>query len=87
MLNTAVACIYPEQGPPPVLANSPARNTMLQPRMLLRTVWQYLREVSGENDYARYRARSLAQQQRPLTPEAFYLQRLKDKYSRINRCC
>lgn len=54
---------------------------------LVRTVWRYLREVTGENDYPRYRARILAQGGAPLAPEAFYLDQLRRKYSRISRCC
>lgn len=53
----------------------------------LRTLWQYLREVSGENDYARYQARALADGRPLLTPAEFYVARQKHKYSRINRCC
>ncbi len=56
-------------------------------RDLIRTAWQYLREVSGENDYLRHRAHVLAQGGTPLAPEAFYLDQLQRKYSRINRCC
>jgi uncharacterized short protein YbdD (DUF466 family) len=54
---------------------------------LLRIVWQYLREASGENDYARYRARALSRDAEPMTPGEFYLRQLRQKYSRINRCC
>ena len=60
---------------------------MIHVRNLMRTVWRYLREVSGENDYLRYRARVLAQGGSPLAPEAFYLDQLQRKYSRISRCC
>ena len=56
-------------------------------RAALKTLWQYLREVSGENDYARYKARALADGRPPLTPAEFYVARQKHKYSRINRCC
>jgi hypothetical protein len=54
---------------------------------LIRTAWQYLRTVSGEEDYGRYRARVIAQGGIPLAPDAFYLGQLDQKYSRINRCC
>jgi uncharacterized short protein YbdD (DUF466 family) len=53
----------------------------------LKTFWQYLREVSGENDYARYQARALAQGRSPMTPAEFYVARQQHKYSRITRCC
>jgi hypothetical protein len=54
---------------------------------LIRTAWQYLREVSGEEDYRRYRARVIAQGGVPIAPDAFYLFQLREKYSRINSCC
>ncbi len=54
---------------------------------LIRTAWQYFREVSGEDDYARYRARVIAQGGVPLAPDAFYLCQLRRKYSRLSRCC
>jgi hypothetical protein len=54
---------------------------------LIRTVWQYLREVSGEEDYPRYLARVMSRGEVPQAPDAFYLERLREKYSRINRCC
>jgi putative selenoprotein len=54
---------------------------------IFRAAWNYLREASGENDYARYRARALAQEGPVMTEEAFYLWQLHRKYSRINRCC
>jgi hypothetical protein len=54
---------------------------------LIGTAWQYLREIVGEEDYPRYRAGMIAQGGVPLAPRAFYLTRLREKYSRINRCC
>ena len=60
---------------------------MMKLRQLFRTLWAYLREVSGENDYARYQARARARGERPLSPEAFYLEKLRRNYSRPNRCC
>ncbi|HXH50148.1 MAG TPA: CstA-like transporter-associated (seleno)protein [Terriglobia bacterium] len=54
---------------------------------LLKTLWTYLREVSGENDYARYRGRVAAEGGDPVTRQEFYDQRLQEKYSRPNRCC
>jgi len=58
--------------------------TLLQ---LLKTVWHWIREATGENDYQRYRARALARGESPLLPSAFYASRLERKYSRPNRCC
>ena len=60
---------------------------MTELRHLLRTVWEYLREVSGENDYARYRSRALAENAEPMSPGEFYISKLRRKYSRISRCC
>lgn len=54
---------------------------------LLKSFWNYLREVSGENDYARYRLRMSAEGRRALSKREFYDQRQREKYSRPNRCC
>jgi uncharacterized short protein YbdD (DUF466 family) len=54
---------------------------------LLRAIWNYLREVSGENDYARYRVRVAAEGGNPVSRREFYDQRQQEKYSRPNRCC
>ena len=54
---------------------------------LIRTAWRYLREIIGEEDYPRYRAKVIAQGEVPLAPDAFYIVQLRRKYSRINRCC
>ena len=55
--------------------------------VVLRTLWEHLREASGENDYARYRSHVLGLGQEPLTLQAFYLTRCEHKYSRPSRCC
>jgi len=60
---------------------------MAQLGRLLREIWAFLREVSGENDYDRYRARALAQGEPLLSPEDFYLDKLRRTYSRPHRCC
>lgn len=54
---------------------------------ILRSLWEYLREVSGENDYARYRQRVIKQGGQPLSRQAFYLKQQEDKNSRPTRCC
>jgi uncharacterized short protein YbdD (DUF466 family) len=54
---------------------------------LLKAFWNYLREVSGENDYARYRSRLAAEGGIPVSRREFYDQRQREKYSRPNRCC
>ena len=53
----------------------------------LHALWGYLREASGENDYARYRSHVLGLGQMPMTLQAFYLTRWEHKYSRPSRCC
>jgi hypothetical protein len=54
---------------------------------LLISVWGFLREACGENDYARYRAHVLARGGKPQPPGDFYLEKLNKKYSTPNRCC
>ena len=54
---------------------------------LLERFWNYLREVSGENDYARYCAHVQSSGGQPVSPRAFYLGQLERKTSRPNRCC
>jgi uncharacterized short protein YbdD (DUF466 family) len=53
----------------------------------LRTLWECLREVAGENDYLRYRNNAVKRGEEPLTPQEFYLRQLQRRYSRINHCC
>ena len=53
----------------------------------LRSLWEYLREASGENDYARYRSHVLAHGEEPMTLQVFYLTRCEHTYSRPSRCC
>jgi uncharacterized short protein YbdD (DUF466 family) len=54
---------------------------------LLKSLWSYLREVSGENDYPRYCARMTAEGCHPVSRREFYDNRQQEKYSRPNRCC
>jgi uncharacterized short protein YbdD (DUF466 family) len=56
-------------------------------RRAIKTIWQFLREACGENDYARYCEAAARRGDRPLSQEAFYLSKLNKKYSRPNRCC
>lgn len=57
---------------------------------LLRNAWRGLREWCGDAAYERY-LRSAARNSEPpqsaLTAEQFYLEQLKSRYSRPNRCC
>ena len=54
---------------------------------LVKGLWNYLREVSGENDYGRYRTRMSAEGRSAMSRREFYDQRQREKYSRPNRCC
>lgn len=49
--------------------------------------WRLLKEVAGENDYARYCRRAGADGAELMTAEQFYVFQLRQKYSHINRCC
>jgi hypothetical protein len=53
----------------------------------LRMLWEFLREVAGENDDLRYRNNTVARGEEPLSAQEFYLQELNRRYSRIYRCC
>jgi len=54
---------------------------------LLEKFWSYLREVSGENDYARYCARVKLRGDEPPSARTFYIEQLERKNSRPTRCC
>jgi uncharacterized short protein YbdD (DUF466 family) len=60
---------------------------MTELRRALRSLWEFVRDASGENDYARYQASVLGRAKPPLTPRDFYAEKLERKYSRPNRCC
>ena len=60
---------------------------MSKVRNKLRMLWEYLREVAGENDYLRYRNNTLARGEAALSPQEFYLRQLQRRYSQINHCC
>ncbi|TAM82621.1 MAG: YbdD/YjiX family protein [Acidobacteria bacterium] len=60
---------------------------MVQISIVLSALWNYIREVSGENDYDRYCARVTADGGNPLGRRDFYEQRQREKYSRLSRCC
>jgi uncharacterized short protein YbdD (DUF466 family) len=60
---------------------------MISVASMVRALWNYLREVSGENDYARYRTRMSAEGRSAVSRREFYNQRQQEKYSRPNRCC
>lgn len=50
----------------------------------LRTAWVLLRQVSGDAAYETYVARARG---RPMSPEAFWLDTLRRRYERPQRCC
>jgi len=51
--------------------------------------WRGLREWCGDAAYDRYLQSHAkhAGHARPVTREEFYLQQLKQRYSRVSRCC
>ena len=55
--------------------------------LVLRSVWEYLREVFGDKAYSRYHDHILAHGGEPMTPQEFYLWRVQHKYSCPARCC
>lgn len=57
--------------------------------IVLRKLWGWLGEASGESAYARYCAHLRVRHPgRPLPSEKeFYISRLAEKYSRPSRCC
>lgn len=61
-------------------------------RSALGRAWWWLRQVSGDAGYENY-LRSLSRSAPgprpcgPLTAEQFYLDQLRRRYSRLNRCC
>jgi uncharacterized short protein YbdD (DUF466 family) len=54
--------------------------------VLSARAWAWLRAVSGDDAYEAYVAKA-APLGAVLTRQAFYLDRLRAKYSRLNRCC
>ncbi len=56
---------------------------------LLRSLWSVVKESAGERDYARFceHLRVHHPDVKIPTEKEFYLSRLKEKYSRPNRCC
>jgi uncharacterized short protein YbdD (DUF466 family) len=61
-------------------------------RRTIKHAWWWFRQVSGDASYENYlrsRARSAANAREPqtLSPREFYLEQLRRRYSRLNRCC
>lgn len=60
---------------------------MTKIRSVIQRFWEFVREFSGENAYARYAATVLERGGVPLTPKEFYILKLERQYSRPSRCC
>lgn len=69
------------------MKGSERKSEMNRVKDLLGRIWNYLREVSGENEYARYCRRVERLGGSPLTARTFYLEQLERKNSRPTRCC
>jgi uncharacterized short protein YbdD (DUF466 family) len=56
---------------------------------ILRAVWRFLAEISGQDDYRRYCAHVRARHPERSVPteREFYVTRLEEKYARPSRCC
>lgn len=55
----------------------------------LKRVWEFLREVSGDDAYERYLAhqRQAHPGEPPMTREAYFKFRQEQKWSKVSRCC
>lgn len=55
----------------------------------LRKIWQYLRQVSGDDAYERYLAhhRQAHAGEPPMTQQQFFRKRQDEKWSKVSRCC
>jgi uncharacterized short protein YbdD (DUF466 family) len=49
--------------------------------------WRFLRDLTGDAAYDVHLAHARAREERPQTREDFYMENLRRKYSRPNRCC
>jgi len=55
----------------------------------LRKIWQYLRQVSGDDAYERYLAhhRQAHAGEPPMTQGQHFRKRQDEKWSKVSRCC
>lgn len=60
---------------------------MVSWRKLWFTIWNYLKEVSGESGYDHYLAWTKRSGLTPMCRDEFFLSRIEARYSRPNRCC
>ncbi len=68
------------------------RRRGIEMAMLIRWLsafWRYLREVSGDDAYERYRAHHAAYHvgEPPLNPKQYFVERQRQKWSGVSRCC
>jgi Selenoprotein, putative len=73
--------------PSSLIKHRAQRSMNMRLKALLTSLWYFIRDASGENDYRRYRERARARGESPISSAGFYLSRLEHKYSRPNRCC
>lgn len=53
----------------------------------LRSVWNYVRAVMGDQAYERYLEVARREGVKPLSAEDFYVESLERRYSKVSRCC
>ena len=55
----------------------------------LKQVWQYVRQVSGDDAYERYLAhhRQAHTGEAPMTQEQHFKKHQEEKWSKVSRCC
>ena len=55
----------------------------------LKRIWQFIREVTGDDAYERYldHQRAHHPERAPLTRRAYFRLRQEQKWSRVSRCC
>jgi uncharacterized short protein YbdD (DUF466 family) len=55
----------------------------------LRSLWQFLREATGDDAYERYLAHHRMHHpgRLPLSPRDYYRQQQESKWSKVSRCC
>ena len=54
---------------------------------VLRTAWDVVRGALGDQAYERYLDATRRTGENPMSPEAFYVESLKRRYSTASRCC
>jgi uncharacterized short protein YbdD (DUF466 family) len=53
----------------------------------LRSAWNYVRAVMGDQAYERYLEVARREGVKPLSAEDFYVESLERRYSKVSRCC